>query len=117
MPRVFERYWRGRYERDREEAAEGRVQTQRGLGLTIARQAVEAQGGRLTVSSTEGAGATFVVWLPTSPAAEASAVVAPDGIHPCVDPLVDARRGPGRSPSISGSIPVRSARWDVVAPP
>ena len=70
-PRVFERYWRGRFERDREEAAEGRVQTQRGLGLTIARQAVEAQGGRLTVSSTEGAGATFVVWLPTSPAAEA----------------------------------------------
>ena len=35
-----------------------------GLGLFIARSLVEAQGGTITVSSSEGAGATFCVALP-----------------------------------------------------
>jgi signal transduction histidine kinase len=82
--RVFERYWRGRYERDREDAE---TSAPRGLGLTIARQAVETQGGRLTVMSSPGEGATFLVWLPMSGDAEAAAVVAPDGVHPLADPL------------------------------
>ena len=77
-------YWRGRYERDREDAE---TSAPRGLGLTIARQAVETQGGRLTVTSSPGEGATFLVWLPMSGDAEAAAVVAPDGVHPLADPL------------------------------
>jgi len=37
-----------------------------GLGLFIARQLAEAQGGSISVSSAEGAGATFVVALPVA---------------------------------------------------
>jgi signal transduction histidine kinase len=79
--RVFERGWRGRPDRDRGDDPE------RGLGLTIARQLVEAQGGVLTVSSGAGEGATFVAWLPTSAGALRAAVVRDDGIHPVADPL------------------------------
>ncbi len=35
-----------------------------GLGLFICQELVEAHGGRITVVSTEGEGATFTVWLP-----------------------------------------------------
>jgi len=40
-----------------------------GLGLFIARSLVEAQGGRITVDSTPGSGATFRFTLPLAPAA------------------------------------------------
>jgi signal transduction histidine kinase len=82
QPRVFERHWRGRHERDR------RDEPLRGLGLTIARQLVEAQGGALTLVSREGAGSSFVVWLPRTDDARRDDVVAADGIHPAVDPTV-----------------------------
>jgi two-component system sensor histidine kinase BaeS len=38
-----------------------------GLGLTIARDLVEAHGGRLTLDSEPGAGAKFTIWLPIHP--------------------------------------------------
>jgi len=109
--RAFRRYWRGQYDRDRADDragdGAGRPHGQdrseggstladpggaapgqsRGLGLTIARQVTEAQGGHLTVASTIGVGSTFVVWLPTSPEARAERVIAADGIHHRVDPL------------------------------
>jgi signal transduction histidine kinase len=81
--RVFERGWRGRHDRDREpQAAPG----ERGLGLTIARQLTEAQGGVLTLESEEGAGSTFTVWLPLDPQAEEADIVHDDGVHPLVRP-------------------------------
>jgi signal transduction histidine kinase len=79
--RVFERGWQGRHERDR--AGNGdEPQSERGLGLTIARQLTEAQGGLLTLVSEEGAGSTFTVWLPLGPVAQQADVVEADGIHP-----------------------------------
>ncbi|HEX9258728.1 MAG TPA: HAMP domain-containing sensor histidine kinase [Acidimicrobiales bacterium] len=72
---VFERHWRGRHERDRELEGTG------GLGLTIARQAAESQGGHLTIDAAEGVGATFTLWLPLTAGARREDVVAADGVH------------------------------------
>jgi signal transduction histidine kinase len=87
--RAFERSWRGRYDADRDRRGPPPVagEQPRGLGLTIARQVVEAQGGRLTLASAEGSGSTFVVWLPARPEAEGAEIVAADGVHPLVDPF------------------------------
>ena len=82
---VFERYWQGRYESDRRSSDD--QGGPHGLGLTIARQLVEAQGGQLTMGSEPGIGSTFVVWLPADPEADAAAIVAPDGIHHLADPM------------------------------
>jgi signal transduction histidine kinase len=84
--RAFHRYWRGRYDLDRE--AEGHEP--RGLGLTIARQLTEAQGGHVTVRSAVGIGSTFVVWLPATADARSQEVVADDGVHHRIDPLPTA---------------------------
>lgn len=78
--RVFEREWQGRHDRDR--AAGGRG----GLGLTIARQLTEAQGGLVTIDSEEGGGSVFALWLPLYPDSDSREVVAPDGIHPAAMP-------------------------------
>ncbi|MDA0677461.1 MAG: ATP-binding protein, partial [Chloroflexi bacterium] len=43
-----------------------------GLGLTIAKRLVEAHGGELTVTSTEGVGTTFRVDLPVAMEAPAN---------------------------------------------
>ncbi|MBN8231816.1 response regulator [Corallococcus macrosporus] len=53
--RIFERF---------ERAVPGRNYGGLGLGLWIARQVVEAHGGRITVDSKPGLGSTFVVELP-----------------------------------------------------
>ncbi|NRD46971.1 hybrid sensor histidine kinase/response regulator [Corallococcus exiguus] len=53
--RIFERF---------ERAVPGRNYGGLGLGLWIARQVVEAHGGRITVDSAPGLGSTFVVELP-----------------------------------------------------
>ena len=74
--RAFERGWRGQHDRDREIAS-----GEAGLGLTIARQLTEAQGGAVTLESEEGGGATFTVWLPLELGADPTAIVAPDR-HP-----------------------------------
>jgi signal transduction histidine kinase len=41
-----------------------------GLGLAIARHVVEQHGGRISVESEEGRGATFRVALPAMPSSE-----------------------------------------------
>lgn len=79
--RAFERGWQGPHDRDRSHGHEGS-----GLGLTIARQLTEAQGGLVTLDSEEGGGATFTVWLPLTHTADDAAVAAPDGVHPLARP-------------------------------
>jgi signal transduction histidine kinase len=111
--RAFHRYWRGRYDLDRE----GDASEPRGLGLTIARQLTEAQGGHVTVRSAVGIGSTFVVWLPASPDARSQEIVAADGIHHLIDPLPApsasmSRRSaaPAESSDMNGSGVVTTAR-------
>lgn len=79
--RCFERGWQGSHERDRARSDGGA-----GLGLTIARQLTEAQGGAVTMTSEEGGGATFTLWLPLELDARRSDVVAPDQVHPAASP-------------------------------
>jgi signal transduction histidine kinase len=81
--RAFERGWRGRHDRDRDR---DRSAESRGLGLTISRQLVEANGGIVTIDSEEGDGSTFTVWLPARPDADTDDVVAADRLHPAVTP-------------------------------
>lgn len=57
LPHVFDRFYRVDPSRSR---TTGGV----GLGLAIARQLVEAAGGRISVTSVPGQGTTFVVMLP-----------------------------------------------------
>lgn len=56
LPHIFERFYRA----DAARAHDGSA----GLGLAIAQWIVEAHHGRIHVSSTPGAGATFVIQLP-----------------------------------------------------
>ncbi len=63
LDRIFERFARGR-------GAEGRPGT--GLGLAIVRSIAEAHGGRASVTSTPGAGATFTMTLGAALPAERS---------------------------------------------
>jgi two-component system sensor histidine kinase BaeS len=76
--RAFERGWQGAHDRDRGEGA--------GLGLTIARQLTEAQGGLVTLMSEEGGGATLALWLPLEAGADRDSIVGPDQVHPLVSP-------------------------------
>jgi signal transduction histidine kinase len=58
LDRIFDRFHRLDLSRSRETGGAG-------LGLTIAKQLVEAHGGSITVNSTEGQGSTFTFELPT----------------------------------------------------
>ncbi len=60
LPHIFERFHRARN-------VVGRFKGN-GLGLAGSRQIVEQHGGRMSVSSEEGQGSTFVVRLPLDPA-------------------------------------------------
>lgn len=55
LPHIFERFYRGEVSRTGSGA---------GLGLSIARELVEAQGGAISVASEPGRGSTFTVTLP-----------------------------------------------------
>jgi signal transduction histidine kinase len=54
LPKIFERFYRGARERDGGGA---------GLGLAIAREVVEAHGGRISAESAEGRGSIFTFTL------------------------------------------------------
>jgi signal transduction histidine kinase len=56
LPFIFDRFWRGDKSRSK--------RTHSGLGLTIAKQLIRAQGGTLAVQSLVGAGSSFVIELP-----------------------------------------------------
>lgn len=58
VPHLFDRFWRG--EKSRARASGGA-----GLGLAIARQLVEAQGGTITAANVPGGGLRVAFWLPT----------------------------------------------------
>jgi two-component system sensor histidine kinase CiaH len=57
LERVFERFYRADEARNRQSGGVG-------LGLAIARELVTRHGGRISVTSTEGAGSTFEIRLP-----------------------------------------------------
>ncbi len=67
-----------------------------GLGLAVTRQVVEAQGGKVAVTSRLGFGSTFYAWLPWVPAAP------PDEADP------PAPAGPHRRPRQAGGVPARA---------
>jgi two-component system, OmpR family, phosphate regulon sensor histidine kinase PhoR len=60
QPRIFERFYRARTARDRNVRGSG-------IGLALVKHIVEAHGGRLSVQSAPGQGATFTVSLPAAP--------------------------------------------------
>jgi len=59
LPHVFHRFWRADRSRSRDHGGAG-------LGLTIARQLVEAHGGRIEVTSELGRGTRFTFTLPVA---------------------------------------------------
>jgi signal transduction histidine kinase len=75
LPRVFDRFWRGKPESGPERSRQRRT----GLGLAIVRQIVESHGGQVAAFSELGKGSTFVLWLP---AADRTDTEAPPTVSP-----------------------------------
>jgi signal transduction histidine kinase len=76
LPHIFEAFYRGRYAVDRQIHGNG-------LGLSLVKRIAEAHGGRVTVTSVPGDGATFTIHLP-------AAAPDPAAVHPLTDPAPDA---------------------------
>jgi|GEM_PF-1965782 two-component system OmpR family sensor kinase len=64
LPLLFERFYRG--DKARTRGSDGDAGGA-GLGLAIAQGLAQAQGGRIDMASTPGAGSTFTVVLPAAP--------------------------------------------------
>ncbi|PTW55680.1 histidine kinase/DNA gyrase B/HSP90-like ATPase [Breoghania corrubedonensis] len=75
LPHIFDRFRRGQDRKDAQGA---------GIGLWIARQLAELQGGTVTVSNKAGGGAAFTIWLPASARGEAGIedTARPEGMRP-----------------------------------
>ncbi|MBM7055810.1 HAMP domain-containing histidine kinase [Streptomyces sp. RHZ10] len=71
LPHVFDRFWRAEKSRSRRTGGSG-------LGLAIVRKLVEAHGGTVEATSTEGEGSTFALRLPG--ASDQDRRPAPDGM-------------------------------------
>jgi len=78
---VFRRFWSS-------DTASLSGEKRAGLGLAITRQIAELHGGLVTLRSTFGEGAEFVIWIPQTPDADLAEISA-DGIHPLLSPLLD----------------------------
>jgi signal transduction histidine kinase len=78
---VFRRFWS-------HDAASLGGEERSGLGLAITRQIADQHGGLVTLRSEYGAGAEFVIWIPSSLEADVGQISA-DGIHPVWSPLQD----------------------------
>jgi signal transduction histidine kinase len=57
LPHIFDAFYRGQYAKDRQIHGNG-------LGLSLVKGIASAHGGRVSVLSTPGAGATFALHLP-----------------------------------------------------
>jgi signal transduction histidine kinase len=62
QPHIFERFYRVHKDRSRDAGGTG-------LGLSIVKSVIEAHGGRVSVESLPGKGATFHLSLPVSQSA------------------------------------------------
>lgn len=68
VPHVFERFYRADPSR-RRESADDEARSGSGIGLTIARELLHANGGEIWVEQTGPSGTTFALQLPAAPAA------------------------------------------------